>query len=386
MLLIRQAAVYAPEYLGIKDVLICSNKIEAIEDHIDGEIPFCKVVDGHGKKLTPGFLDPHIHITGGGGEGSFHTQVPAVKLSELLEGGVTTVVGLLGTDGLTRSVENLIAQAKSLKEQGLTVYALTGSYGYPSTTITGDVRKDILFVDEIIGAKLAISDHRAPNVTVDELIRLASDTRVAGMLSGKCGMVTLHMGGDNRALDLVMEALDKTSIPIKIFHPTHVTRAERLLEQAYQFANRGGYIDMTCGSKGKTAPTNCIMQAKEKGVAMDRITLSSDGMGSWSTYDAQGNLLKIGYSRVDTVYEEIKKLVQQYGMPLEEALCFGTSNTAHALELYPRKGHIQVGADADLLLMEENLDLNCVIANGRLMMEDGKLLVKGTYEQGSIER
>ena len=66
MLLIRQAAVYAPEYLGIKDVLICSNKIEAIEDHIDGEIPFCKVVDGHGKKLTPGFLDPHIHITGGG--------------------------------------------------------------------------------------------------------------------------------------------------------------------------------------------------------------------------------------------------------------------------------------------------------------------------------
>lgn len=170
MLLIRQAAVYAPEYLGIKDVLICSNKIEAIEDHIDGEIPFCKVVDGHGKKLTPGFLDPHIHITGGGGEGSFHTQVPAVKLSELLEGGVTTVVGLLGTDGLTRSVENLIAQAKSLKEQGLTVYALTGSYGYPSTTITGDVRKDILFVDEIIGAKLAISDHRAPNVTLDELI------------------------------------------------------------------------------------------------------------------------------------------------------------------------------------------------------------------------
>lgn len=165
-----------------------------------------------------------------------------------------------------------------------------------------------------------------------------------------------------------------------------MTRAERLLEQAYQFANRGGYIDMTCGSKGKTAPANCIMQAKEKGVAMDRITLSSDGMGSWSTYDAQGNLLKIGYSRVDTVYEEIKKLVQQYGMPLEEALCFGTSNTAHALELYPRKGHIQVGADADLLLMEENLDLNCVIANGRLMMEDGKLLVKGTYEQGSIER
>ena len=121
---------------------------------------------------------------------------------------------------------------------------------------------------------------------------------------------------------------------------------------------------------------------------MDRITLSSDGMGSWSTYDAQGNLLKIGYSRVDTVYEEIKKLVQQDGMPLEgSTLLWNQQYSTRTGSLYPCKGHIQVGADADLLLMEENLDLNCVIANGRLMMEDGKLLVrKGRHEQGSIER
>lgn len=102
MFLIKQAQVYAPEYLGVKDVLICGGKIEAIEDHIDDQIPFCQVIDGTGKKLTPGIIDPHVHITGGGGEGSFHTQVPPVKLSELISGGVTTVVGLLGTDGISR--------------------------------------------------------------------------------------------------------------------------------------------------------------------------------------------------------------------------------------------------------------------------------------------
>lgn len=199
MFLIKQAQVYAPEYLGVKDVLICGGKIEAIEDHIDDQIPFCQVIDGTGKKLTPGIIDPHVHITGGGGEGSFHTQVPPVKLSELISGGVTTVVGLLGTDGISRNVESLLARVKALREEGLTVYALTGSYGYPSVTLTGDVKKDIMFVEEIIGVKLALSDHRAPNVTVDELVRLASDTRVAGMLSGKCGMVTLHMGSDDAA-------------------------------------------------------------------------------------------------------------------------------------------------------------------------------------------
>lgn len=137
MLLIRQAAVYAPEYLGVRDVLVCGGVIEAVEEQIEGELPFCKVIDGRGKKLTPGFIDPHVHITGGGGEGSFHTQVPPVKLSELLQGGVTSLVGLLGTDGISRNMESLLARGKALKEEGLTVYLCTGSYGYPSVTLTG---------------------------------------------------------------------------------------------------------------------------------------------------------------------------------------------------------------------------------------------------------
>ena len=381
MLLIKQVGVYAPEYLGIKDVLVCGEKIEAIEDHIDLELPFCKVIDGTGKKLTPGLIDPHVHITGGGGEGSFHTQVPPVALSELIGGGVTTVVGLLGTDGITRNVENLIARTKALKEEGITAYACTGSYGYPSITLTDDVKKDITFVDEIIGVKLAMSDHRAPNVTVDELIRLGSDARVAGMISGKCGIVVLHMGSAPQALRLVREALDKTAIPIKVFHPTHVTRCHKLLEEAFAFANQGGYIDMTCGTKGAGSPAVCVMEAKQRGVAMDRITFSSDGMGSWSNYDQEGNLLEIGYSAVDTIYKELKVLVETYHMPLEEALRFGTINTAHSLELYPKKGCIRVGADADLLLMAEDLSLHSVVATGNLMMENHQILKRGTYEK-----
>ena len=122
------------------------------------------------------------------------------------------------------------------------------------------------------------------------------------------------------------------------------------------------------------------MEARERGIPLEQITISSDGMGSWSTYDESGNLLEIGYAPVDTVFREIKTLVQEYQLPLEEALCFATSNTARSLELFPKKGWIHAGSDADLLLLEEDLSLHTVIAGGRLMMENHVLLQTGTYE------
>lgn len=381
MLLIKGAEVYAPEYLGKKDVLIAGEKIERIGENLP-EYEGCQVIDGTGRIVTPGFIDRHVHITGGGGEGSFHTQAPQVQLSDLIRGGVTTVVGLLGTDGISRSTENLVAKVKALKEEGISAYCCCGAYGYPGPTITGSISKDIMFVDEIIGLKLAISDHRAPNITVDELIRLGSDVRTAAMLSGKAGFVCLHMGGDDRALSPVFEALERTSIPVKTFQPTHVGRAKKLQEDAFKLAKMGGTIDFTCGQfeeKIKELAAS-LRAAKEAGVPMDKVTISSDGQGSWSNYDAAGNLTQMGVSSVDTMYRQVVYEVQNENMSLEEALSLGTRNVAKALEVYPKKGAVHEGSDADVLVLNGDLSMNTVIARGSLMMQDGVLLKKGTYE------
>ena len=381
MLLIKGAEVYAPEYLGKKDVLIAGEKIERIGEDLP-EYEGCQVIDGTGRIVAPGFIDRHVHITGGGGEGSFHTQAPQVQLSDLIRGGVTTVVGLLGTDGISRSTENLVAKAKALKEEGISAYCCCGAYGHPGPTITGSISRDIMFVDEIIGLKLAVSDHRAPNITVDELIRLGSDVRTAGMLSGKAGFVCLHMGGDDRALSPVFEALERTSIPVKTFQPTHVGRAKKLQEDAFKLAKMGGTIDFTCGQfeeKIKELAAS-LRAAKEAGVPMDKVTISSDGQGSWSNYDAAGNLTEMGVSSVDTMYRQVVYQVQNENMSLEEALSLGTRNVAKALEVYPKKGAVHVGSDADVRVLNGDLSMNTVIARGSLMMQDGVLLKKGTYE------
>lgn len=383
MLLIRQADVYAPEHLGVRDVLICADKIEAIAETI--EPPYgCQVIDGTGMKLVPGLIDRHVHVTGGGGEGSFHTRAPEVNLSSLIKGGVTTVLGLLGTDGITRSVENLIAKVKTLKEEGISAYAVSGSYGYPSITITGNLQKDIAFIEEVIGVKLALSDHRAPNLAVDELIRLGSDVRTAGMLSGKAGIVVLHMGDDVRGLEPVFEALERTSIPVKTFQPTHVSRTEKLLADAMKFAKMGGKIDLTCGESKQDRLAGVLKAAKADGVPMENITFSSDGQGSWSKYDEAGHLVKMGVSSVETMLKEVVHLVKEEGFSLEDALAFGTSNVAKAIEVYPKKGCVAAGSDADVLLLNEDLVLDTVIARGKVMMQGEKLLVKGTYEEIEI--
>jgi beta-aspartyl-dipeptidase (metallo-type) len=380
MILIKNVDVFSPEYIGTKDVLTANGKIVLIDDEISIFSKKICVIDGTGKKLVPGFIDCHVHITGGGGEGSFKTRVPEITLSKLIEGGITTVVGLLGTDSTTRSVENLIAKAKSLKEEGISSYAFTGSYGFPSETLTDSVKKDIVFVEEILGVKIALSDHRSASISNHELARLASDARVAGMLSGKAGIVVAHMGNGKKGLSMINEVLEETEIPIKTIRPTHVNRRKELLMEAFDFAKKGGIIDLTCGISDETSPSAAIIEAEKNNVPLENITISSDGYGSWSSYDNVGNLKEIGVSSVKSLFEEFKFMVNNLNFSIDKALMFYTSNVSKALEKYPQKGSISENSDADLLLLDENLEIDTVIANGKVMFADGKIEIKGTYE------
>lgn len=381
MLLIKNAEVYAPEHLGRKDVLVCNEKIECVEDSIS-ELPVeCEVMDAEGRMLIPGLIDQHVHVTGGGGEGSFHTRTPELEVSELVKGGITTVIGLLGTDGLTRSVENLYAKTAALNEEGVTAYMMTGAYGCPSPTITGDVDRDVVFIKEVLGLKLAISDHRAPNITVRDLLKSASKVRVAGMLSGKPGVVILHMGDEASGLQPVFEALEEGSVPIRIFRPTHINRNGRLLEEGYAFLEKGGYIDLTCGISKEAAPGNCIAEAIRRGIPLKHITVSSDGHGSWSNYAEDGTLIEIGVSGVDALFGELTRMVTELEMPLEKALPYMTSQVAECLGLFPKKGSIRKGADADMLLLGKNMALDSYIARGQIFMRGGEVIRKGTYEK-----
>ena len=379
MLLIKNVRIDPEKTKEVSDVFIAGGKIQAVGRRLEPALPGLKILEGDGRTAVPGYIDQHVHVLGGGGENGFASRVPEIQLSDCIRGGVTTVVGLLGTDSVTRSVENLVAKTKALKSEGLTAYCLTGAYEYPSPTLTGSVKKDIVFVGEIIGVKIAIADHRSSNMSERDLIRLASEARLGGILSGKPGIVHLHVGSGKRGLGLLFDILKTEDIPIATFRPTHVGR---VFDDAVRFAKLGGYIDFTAEEDG-TESARMLKEAFDRAPA-GRVTLSTDSNGSIPKWNEAGELTGMGVGQIASMHRTIRSLVLEYGVPLSQAIRPVTATVAAALGLARRKGRLAPGYDADLNLLDDRLDLSAVVAGGTVMMDRGRILKKGMFEQYSI--
>ena len=389
MKIIKNVNVYAPEKLGKKDLLIAGGKICQVSDDLD--IPEnweVEVIDGEGLIATPGFIDSHVHILGGGGEGGFANRTPEATLSGLTRWGITTVVGCLGTDGYGRDLTALIAKIKGLREQGITAYGYTGNYQIPVRTLTGSITQDIMVVDEFIGTgEIAISDHRSSQPTYDEFLRVCADTRLGGILSGKAGIINIHLGDSPRKMDMILRAIEETEIPSTQFLPTHVNRNAALFDQAVEYAKLGGTVDFTGNEdidywvtvSDEVRVCDGIKRMLDEGISSDLFTISSDGQGSLPLFSADGQFLGIGMGQSSCLLKEVRECVQRENIPLEIAIKAITANPARVLCL-DTKGQIKDGFDADLCLMTKDLNIHTVIAKGQVMVKDGEPIVKGMFE------
>jgi beta-aspartyl-dipeptidase (metallo-type) len=382
--LLKGGSLYSPEKMGVKDILIVGRTIAKISNRIDLPDHFnAQVISASGKIVTPGLIDLHVHLLGGGGEGGPRTRTPEITLSKITRAGVTTVVGCLGTDDVSRRPETLLAKAMQLEEEGISTYIYCGSYQFPLATITGSVRKDIALIPKVIGVgEIAVSDHRSSQPTYEELCKVAAEARVGGMIGGKAGLVHLHMGSGKRMLDPILRIVKETEIPIGQFLPTHLTRTESLLEQSIQFAKMGGNIDFTVKGQELSFPLTtgqALKIALDGGVAIEQITLSSDSNGSMPVFDEKGKLIKLVVGDIQNLYLDWKGLVDG-GFPLEDVLKMVTSNPAKRAGIYQSKGSIEEGKDADLLILSSDLKIESVMAKGQMMIHQGEVLVKGTFE------
>lgn len=366
-LLVRNAQVYTPEPLGIQDLLVVAGKIVLLQRNTEKPPWVEKVLDCAGRPLIPGLIDLHVHLQGGGGEAGPASRLPEVPFFDLVRAGITTCVGCLGTDDVTRSLEGLLAKARALQAQGISAYIYTGSYQVPPVTLTGLVRRDLVLIPEVIGVgEIAISDHRSSQPTLAELARVAAEARVGGLLAGKRGLVHLHVGSAPSRLEPLRELLSTTSLPITQFHPTHVNRTPELLEEAVAWVEAGGTVDLTAPSSTLTWD---LLWAVERLTRADpdweKFTLSSDGGGSMPKFDEAGNLVGYASGDVRALWSAIRALLRE-GFPLEKALRPVTTNPARILGL-PQKGAIAVGQDADFLLLNEDFGIVATVARGTVL-------------------
>lgn len=375
--LIKNADLYAPQHIGNTDILVCNGKIEAVAPNLTVSIPGLETVDAKGQVVIPGFIDQHVHVTGGGGEGGPSTRCPELPFTALVKAGVTTVVGVMGTDNVSRSLENLLAKVRCLAIEGVTTYMWTSSYAVPPQTITGTIRGDLFNIPEVIGVKIALGDHRSSFPTMQEVLRMLTDIRVGGMISGKTGFLHCHLGdmGDV-AFDLIDGCVD-AGMPIRHIRPTHCARKDVTFRRAKAFARRGGVIDLTAGPCIYPTTAEAVQDALQDGVPAERITISTDAQGSMPSFNEKGEMVGLDVCPVSNSWLEYQKLVEALG--IEKAIAFFSTNLARNLG-FADKGEVSVAKDADLLIVNDACEITDVMAKGRFLKRAGEILVKGTFE------
>lgn len=385
--LIRNGSIYAPQALGRKDILLSGHLITALSE--PGEIEITGIdfleVDASDKYILPGFIDSHVHILGGGGEGGPATRAPEITLEDIITSGVTTMIGCLGTDGITRHMQSLLAKANGLEVEGITCYIFSGSYEIPVKTLTGSVRSDLILIDKVIGAgEIAISDHRSSQPTFMEFAHLAAECRVGGMLGGKPGILHCHMGDGKRRLELIFRLLAETEIPPTQVIPTHANRNPELLADAVKFINKGGFIDLTAAIDpdppvaGHLSIADSIRYCQKQQTPLDRITISSDSNGSLPVFDSQGNLTGLTIATQKSLLANFSHIVNSHIVDLEQAAGLFATNPA-VFYKFAQKGAIKPGKDADIIMFNEALELTDLFSRGKMMLQDGKLIAKGTF-------
>lgn len=356
--LIENGEIYAPEHLGRGSLLLAAGRIVRVGEKVDRKKLEatglgCEVVNANGCLVVPGFIDPHQHILGAGGEAGYASRMPEILIRDIVRASITTVVGLLGTDATTRHFTSLLSKARGLEEQGVTTFIYTGNFQVPPPTFTGSVRDDIVIIDKVIGVgEIAIADFRSSKPTVAELGRIVSDAVVGGTMSGKAGVAHFHTGAGQEKLGSLHALLDEyPELPASNLHATHITRSHALIEDAVRLAKRGAYVDMDTVDKdfGQS-----FVYYREHGGPLDHLTVSSDAGAGTS-------------SGVRTLYEAFVSGVREFGLPVEQALPCFTLNTATVLKL-ANKGRLIEGADADVLVLKKDgLEIAEVFAKGQRM-------------------
>ncbi len=357
--LLKNLKCCCPAPAGEKDILITGSAIcrmtppGILRDH---PLADC-IIDCRGLYAFPGLIDQHVHVAGASGEQGFQSRTKELEAEALFNAGITTAVGLLGADGITRSMENLFAKAKALEGEGLTTFIYSGSYWIPPVTLTGSLLRDITYIDKVIGAgEIAISDHRSSNPGARDLIHIAAQVHLGGLIAGKRGVVHLHVGDGKGGLTPLSEALAQSDLPAEMFIPTHLNRNPRLFRQAVEYGRAGSRLDLTAGEKDGLPVPDAVALLVAEGVALSRVTVSSD---------AGGSIPSGGIAQPSALFDDFAEIIKQSILSPAEAVRLFTENPAKTLGIYPKKGALREGSDADILITDKEYHLKMLFSMGK---------------------
>jgi len=387
--LIKNGSVYAPDELGVKDILVCGEKILRIADEVEAPSGYeTEIIDASGKIIYPGFIDGHVHLIGADdGQGPVG-RTQDIAWRDIVETGTTTVVGCLGSSRFVRSLNRLYIKALELDMMGVSTYMFTGSFVIPPPTLTGEIRKDVYLIPKVIGLKTAISDTTTNHHTWRDLAGITAEVLYGSDIANKHAVTHVHVGRQKTRMDRIFELIDNTGINPAQVIPTHINRRNPdVIEQAIEYTKMGGIVDLSSlmrkeeGTLTGLKPDLAVKRMLDEGAVLENMTMSSDGNVPQPIRDADGKQIGRYIAPLDLNRREIRDMANNGVCSLSDALKIMTTNPTKALGI--KKGKIAEGYDADLVIADgvENLRVEQVYARGNQVVKDGETLWKTHFQR-----
>ena len=371
------------------DVLVRDGKVAALLEPGQSSLAADAILDATGLHVLPGLVDAHVHFNEPGRTEWEGYQTGGAGAAA---GGVTCVLDMpLNCDPPTLDRHALLTKRASIAEHALVDYALWGGLVPHSLVHLADLRDD-----GVVGVKAFLCDSGLADyppldeARLGEAIRRTAELGLLLALHAEDAELTGQLAaaaraeGRNEALDwarsrppetelrAVSRALEMARVTSARLHFVHISSgaAAHLIAEA----RRAG-LDVsleTCphylaldegdlerlGTVAKCAPplrsaevVESLWQALLRGdidwVASDHSPCPPD-MKQGDVWHAWG-----GISGVQTSLPVLlDEAVHRRGLPLSRLAALTAGNPARRFGLYPRKGALLPGSDADLTLVD----------------------------------
>ena len=327
-LIIRGGRVIDPSVRldAIRDVAISGGRIAAIGDTIAAEA--ADSIDARGKLVVPGLIDIHTHA-------ARSAEGPVLMLRDGVTGWIDA-----GSQGADR-IADPIAVARSAPQQGRVLINMGRAGILPEGDTMDLARADVGAArdaiaknrDVIVGVKVRLSREVAGANDV-EVLRRSQEVATAFGLP-----VMIHMGQTISPLPRLLDLLKRGDIVTHMFAPppnSIVDDRGDILPAVLAARRRGVWFDVGNGQTGHVRwdTVGAIMKA---GFWPD--TFSTD----WNTNSPKTGVIDLPNC--------MSKLLG-YGMTLGEAIACATVNASRIFPLFNDRGTLNVGAPADVALLE----------------------------------
>jgi dihydroorotase len=356
-LVIRGGRVIDPSVRldAIRDVAISGGRIALVEANIAADA--ADTIDARGKLVVPGLLDIHTH-TARSAEG------PGLVLQDGVTGWIDA--GSQGAD----HIADTIAVARSAPQQGRVLINIGRAGILPEGDTMDLARGDVGAARDaitrnrefIVGVKVRVSQNVA-GANDYEVLRRAQDVATPFGLP-----VMIHMGQSMSPLPKLFDLLKRGDVVTHMFAPppnSVVDESGRILPEVLAARRRGVWFDIGNGQNGhmRWDTIGAIMKA---GFWPD--TFSTD----WNTNSRTTGVIDLPNC--------MSKLLG-YGMTVSQAIARATVNPSRIFPLFNDRGTLNVGAPADVALLElregkfEFLDnYNNTIAGRQRLFPSGTVL------------